>query len=116
MFQRIVNTVEVLAVLATAVFVVMLFANQPDDGGGGAGASGGGPGAELYSANCARCHGSDGGGGIGPQLSDGQVVDEFPDVVDEIDVVTDGRGSMPAFGDRLSSTEIDDVVEYTRTL
>jgi mono/diheme cytochrome c family protein len=116
MFKRIVNTVEVLALLATVVFVIMLFANQSDDGGGGAGAAGSGPGAELYAANCARCHGSDGGGGIGPQLSDGQVADEFPDVADEIDVVTDGEGSMPAFGDRLSPTEIDDVVEYTRRL
>ena len=120
MFKRVVNVVEVLALLATAVFVIMLFANQPD-GPGGAGAGGGaaateGPGAELYSANCARCHGSDGGGGLGPQLSDGRVVDEFPDVLDEIAVVTDGQGSMPAFGDRLSPTEIDGVVEYTRTL
>ena len=113
MFKRFVNAVEILGLLATVVFVVMLFANQPDDGGAGADA---GPGAELYSANCARCHGSDGGGGIGPQLSDGQVVEEFPDAAGEVEVVTDGRGSMPAFGDRLSPAEIDDVVEYTRTL
>ena len=114
MFKRLVNAVEVLALLATAVFVIMLFANRPDGGGGAAATEG--PGAELYSANCARCHGSDGGGGFGPQLSDGQVVDEFPDVLDETAVVTDGEGSMPAFGDRLSPTEIDDVVEYTRSL
>jgi mono/diheme cytochrome c family protein len=115
MLKRLVNAVEVLALLAIVVFVVMLFANQPDDGGSG-GSSTGGPGAEVYAANCARCHGSDGGGGIGPQLSDGQVVEEFPDVASEVEVVTDGRGSMPAFGDRLSATEIDDVVKYTRTL
>ena len=115
MFKRFVNAVEVLGLLAIVVFVVMLFANQPDDGGSG-GASTGGPGAGVYSANCARCHGSDGGGGIGPQLSDGQVVEEFPDIAGEVEVVTDGRGSMPAFGDRLSPAEIDDVVEYTRTL
>ncbi|MGH8986457.1 MAG: c-type cytochrome [Acidimicrobiia bacterium] len=111
MLKRFVNAVEILGLLATAVFVVMLFANQPDDGGGG-----GGAGAELYSANCARCHGGDGGGGVGPQLSGGAVVDEFPDVEGEIEVVADGRGSMPSFGDRLSTAEIDQVVEYTRTL
>jgi len=114
MFTRFVNAVEILGLLAIAVFVVMLFANEPD-AGGGAGA-GGGPGADLYAANCARCHGSDGGGGVGPQLSDGQVVAAFPDVEAEIEVVTDGRGSMPAFGDRLSSAEIDQVVAFTRTL
>jgi mono/diheme cytochrome c family protein len=116
MFKRIVNAIEILGLLAIAVFVVMLFANKPDEGGGAASAGDGGPGAELYSANCARCHGGDGGGGVGPQLSDGQVVAAFPEVEGEIDVVTDGRGSMPSFGDRLSTAEIDQVVEYTRTL
>jgi len=115
MFKRFVNAVEIVGLLAVGVFVVMLFVNEPD-GGDAASAGGGGPGAELYSANCARCHGSDGGGGVGPQLSDGQVVDAFPDAEDEIEVVTDGQGSMPSFGDRLSPTEIDQVVEYTRTL
>jgi mono/diheme cytochrome c family protein len=37
-------------------------------------------------------------------------------VEDEIELVTDGRGSMPAFGGRLSSAEIDRVVAFTRTL
>jgi mono/diheme cytochrome c family protein len=115
MFKRFVNAVEILGLLAIAVFVVMLFANEPDEGGGAA-ASGGGPGAELYSANCARCHGDDGGGGVGPQLSDGEVVAAFPEVEGEIEVVADGRGSMPSFGDRLSTVEIDQVVAYTRTL
>jgi mono/diheme cytochrome c family protein len=40
----------------------------------------------------------------------------FPDVEDEIEVVADGRGSMPSFGDRLSTAEIDRVVTHTRTL
>jgi mono/diheme cytochrome c family protein len=115
MFKRMVNVVEVLALVATAVFVVMLFANQPDDGGGG-GAASDGTGAELYAANCARCHGSGGGGGFGPRLSGGQVVDAFPDAADEIEIVTEGEGSMPAFGNRLTPAEIADVVEYTRTL
>ncbi|HEX6312055.1 MAG TPA: cytochrome c [Acidimicrobiia bacterium] len=114
MFRRFVNAAEVLALLAAAVFVVMLFANQPDDGGRGGGAAAG-PGAELYAANCARCHGAEGGGGIGPRLSDGAVVEAFPDAADEVVVVTDGRGSMPSFAERLSAAEIRDVVEYTRT-
>ena len=114
MFKRIVNGLEVFTLLVVVVFVVMLFANEPGSGGGGA--DGGGPGAEVYAARCAGCHGSNGGGGVGPQLSDGEVVDAFPDVADEIAVVTDGLGRMPAFGDRISAEEIDQVVAYTRTL
>ncbi len=113
MLRRIVNGLEVVALLAIGVFVVMLFANEP--GGGGSG-SAGGPGAEIFAARCAGCHGRDGGGGIGPQLSDGKVVDAYPDAADEATVVTDGQGRMPAFGGRLTPQEIDQVVAYTRTL
>jgi mono/diheme cytochrome c family protein len=111
--KRIVVGAETLALLAVAVFVIMLFANQPVGGGG---ATAGGPGAEVFSSRCASCHGSDGGGGIGPRLSGGAVVDAYPDIADEIDVVAEGKRQMPSFGDRLTSKEIEQVVEYTRTL
>ena len=52
----------------------------------------------------------------GPKLSDGQVVERFPDVEDQIAVVTGGRGGMPSFEGKLSPEEIAAVVEYTRTL
>jgi mono/diheme cytochrome c family protein len=110
--KRIVVGAETLALLAIAVFVIMLFANEPDSGGGSAG----GPGAEVFSSRCASCHGSDGGGGIGPRLSGGAVVDAYPEVAGEIEVVTEGKGQMPAFGDRLTPAEVEQVVEYTRTL
>jgi len=114
MFKRVVNGVEVLALLAAAVFVIMLFANEPRGSGS---SSAGDPGAEVFAAQCARCHGSDGSGGFGPQLSGGKVVEAYPDAEDEIAVVTDGKPvGMPAFGDRLSPEEIDQVVAYTRTL
>jgi mono/diheme cytochrome c family protein len=111
-FKRIVVGAETLALLAIAVFVIMLFANEPDSGGG----SPGGPGAEVFSSRCASCHGSDGGGGIGPRLSGGAVVEAYPEIADEIAVVTEGKGQMPAFGDRLTPAEVEQVVEYTRTL
>ena len=76
MFKRIVNVVEVLAVIAAAVFLVLLFANEPDSGGDGGGGNAS-PGAALFASNCARCHGGDGGGGLGPQLSDGKVADDL---------------------------------------
>ena len=111
MLKRVVNVVEVLALIGAAVFVVMLFANEPS--GSNTPAS---PGAALFSQNCARCHGTDGGGGLGPQLSGGRVVEAFPNVDDQITFVTRGRDGMPPFGSTLSPAQIKQVVEYTRTL
>jgi len=108
--KRIVNAVEVVAAVAALVFVIMLFANEP--GGGGAASSS--PGASVYQASCARCHGADGGGGFGPKLA-GVVAENFPDIEDQIALVTDGKGSMPSFEGDLSEEEIRQVVEYTRT-
>jgi mono/diheme cytochrome c family protein len=110
-FKRIVNVVEVLATVAALVAVIALF--TADGGSGGASAS---TGAALFAANCARCHGSDGGGGIGPQLSDGRVVAAFPRVADQVDFVTQGKDGMPSFGGQLTAAQIDQVVDYTRTL
>jgi mono/diheme cytochrome c family protein len=115
-----VNVVQFFAAASTLAFVVLLFVNEPDEpggsaGGGGAGA-GGVDGAAVFSGSCAGCHGADGSGLSGPPLDDGIVVTNFPDVQDQVDVVTDGRGPMPAFGDRLSAEEIQAVVDYTRTL
>jgi mono/diheme cytochrome c family protein len=108
-FKRVVNVIEVLVLLAAVAFLIALFTN---DGGGETATTG----AALFAANCARCHGSDGGGGIGPQLSDGKVLAAFPDVADEITLVTRGMDGMPAFGGQLSAAQIDQVVDYTRTL
>jgi mono/diheme cytochrome c family protein len=115
MFKRIVNVVEVLAVVAAAVFLVLLFTNEPDSGGGGGRGGNASPGAALFASNCARCHGGDGGGGLGPQLSDGKVVNDLTEA-EEIRVVTNGRSGMPSFGDALSPEEIQQVMAYTRTL
>jgi mono/diheme cytochrome c family protein len=111
MFQRIVNVVEVLALLAAAVFVVMLFANEP-----GSSYTPTTPGAALFAAHCSTCHGADGGGGTGPQLAGGVAKQRFPDIEDQVAFVTQGSGGMPAFGGELSPAQIRQVVEYTRTL
>ena len=112
MFRRLVNVVEVLALAAVAVVVVLLFVNEPDSGSSAPVT----PGAQIYVASCAACHGADGGGGTGPRLDDGAAVQQFPDVEDQIAFVADGSASMPSFGGRLSPAEIRQVVEYTRTL
>jgi len=112
----VVNVVQFFAAASALAFVVLLFVNDPDDGGGSEGGGGPADGATVFSENCAGCHGADAGGGSGPPLDDGIVVTNFPDVQDQIDVVTNGRGPMPSFGDRLSAEEVQAVVDYTRTL
>lgn len=113
-FKRFVTILEIAVGIAALAFVLALFVNEPDDGGGGGGAASTSPGASVYSANCAGCHGADGGGGLGPQLA-GRVVEKFPDAADEVAVVTNGRGGMPSFQGDLTPEQIDEVVEYTRT-
>jgi mono/diheme cytochrome c family protein len=71
-------------------------------------------GQQVYADDCARCHGDAGGGGAGPKLADGNVVDHFPDPAAQAEVIRDGRGSMPAWGSKLTPEEIDAVVRYTR--
>jgi cytochrome c551 len=126
MFRKVVNVVEVLALVAALFVVVMLFVAEPPHGGAtaGKGTTGGAylpetgalptNGAEIYAARCSGCHGSDGGGGSGPRLA-GEVADDFPDVEDQIAFVAKGKGGMPGFRGSLSDADIRLVVEYTRT-
>lgn len=68
---------------------------------------------EVYRANCARCHGQDGGGGIGLSLH--LIEDRLTDE-EQHTVVEAGRKRMPAFQTRLSAEEIDAVVRFTREI
>jgi mono/diheme cytochrome c family protein len=109
-FKRFVTIVEVVVGITALAFVIALFANEPSEESGATKS----PGASIYAASCATCHGNEGQGGVGPVLA-GKVVDKFPDVADQIAVVTDGRGGMPSFGGKLTEEQIAQVVEYTRT-
>ena len=71
-------------------------------------------GREVYSRRCANCHGAGGGGGTGPKLSDGAVIEAYPDAADQREIIADGRNGMPSFAGSLSTTELDAVVRYTR--
>ena len=114
MLKRAVDVVEILVAVAALVFTVLLFTGGDDEGGqADAGDSGPPDGAALYDARCASCHGSDGGGGVGPALNDGAVVASFPDPADQATVIREGRQGMPSFAD-LSDSEIDAIVRYTR--
>jgi len=105
--KRIVDVLQIAALIGAAVFVVLLFANEPDTTAAAT------TGKEVFTANCARCHGPDGEGGVGPRLA-GTVVVEYPDEEDQAAVIRDGRGGMPSFSNRLTPEQISAVVAYTR--
>ena len=71
-------------------------------------------GRDVWSQHCASCHGSGGGGGSGPKLSDGKVAEVFPDAADESQLILDGIGDMPGFAGKLSDSQLEAVVRYTR--
>lgn len=68
----------------------------------------------VYIRHCSSCHGATGGGGRGRKLSEGKVLEAFPDIADQIAVIADGRSSMPAFSGRLSQEELEAVARFTR--
>lgn len=67
----------------------------------------------LFKAKCARCHQADGGGGVGPNLTDQHYLNvksltEIPTILVE-GVIEKG---MPAWGDQLSTTQIVLLTSY----
>ena len=67
---------------------------------------------KLYAQHCAACHGSDGGGGIGPSLKD----DKYRygrDLAAVSESIEKGRpGGMPGFGNQLSAAQIEALANY----
>jgi len=106
-----VRTFVVAAGLAMVLVVAGACGGDDEEAGGGGGAS---TGAEIFSTSCATCHGQDGEGGYGPQLGGGAVAETFPDIEDQIAVITNGRANMPAFEGQLSPEQIRTVAEYER--
>ena len=118
MLKRVVNALELVALLAAATFVVLLFAYRPTAKPAAPAAAAANPlvvGEQVFAANCSTCHGAHGEGAVGPRLSGGAVVRRYPDKADQIAVVTNGRAGMPAWKGRLTPAQIAAVVEYTRT-
>ena len=95
--------------------------------------------AELVYGSCAGCHGGNGGGGIGYQLSNGEVLATFPEVIDQLAHTARGsdaisgqqygdpnrpggarvageRGLMPAQDNSLSLIELEIVVFHERAI
>ena len=130
MLKRIVDAIELLAAALAVVFVVLLFVEKAPgtkaptaaasvyagSTGGTATTAAGPNGARIFSSNCARCHGANGVGGLGPRFAGGAAKKLVPNENTEILVVTQGTGNMPPFGNTLSPEEIKAVVAYIRSL
>jgi cytochrome c oxidase subunit 2 len=95
--------------VAAAVSLVVIAA-----GCGGGGEAQPTTGKGIYVARCATCHGVGGQGGVGPALA-GVVATKYPNIEDQIAIVTNGKGAMPSWRGELTPKEIRKVVEYTRT-
>jgi cytochrome c551 len=94
-----------------ALLPLMLIACGDKDGDSGGAATGDAASGEtLYSSNCAGCHGADGTGVSGPDLTSGLVSGLSDDAIS--DVVANGEGSMPAI--LSDDQDIADVVAYLR--
>mgnify|MGYP001002312646 CR=1 FL=1 len=95
----------------------------------------------LLQANCARCHTNgysygepkeNGGGFYGPRLSEASLTRQFPDKASQIEYVKNGvedgkaygtggvnhwsGGGMPYFANILTDKQIEQIVDYERSL
>ncbi len=68
-------------------------------------------GEDLYRANCAICHGVNGGGAEGPPIIDRS---RTPSEIESI--VRSGRGQMPSFAEKLSDEQIAAIAQYASDL
>jgi len=73
-------------------------------------------GKELYADHCAACHGADGKGGIGPDLTGSDFkYGRTKEAVAES--IRNGRpAGMPAFGNQISAADIDSLSVFVLTL
>jgi len=71
-------------------------------------------GEKVYNAQCAACHRPDGKGAGPIKPLDGSAVVLADDKSQQIMVVLNGRGAMPAWKGTLSDTEIAAVITYTK--
>ena len=79
------------------------------------------PGEAVFKKNCVMCHGADGtaktkmGQKLGAaDLSSNDIQSLSDDAIAQ--TVRNGKGKMPAFGKTLSDDEVNQVVQYVRTL
>ena len=102
MFVRILSSLLVFLTAAMFAFATPAMAGDADSG------------AKIFSANCAACHA--GGRNVinGAKTLQKDALDKYE--MNSIDAiiyqVNNGKNAMPAFKDRLSDAQIDDVATY----
>ena len=79
---------------------------------------------DLFRNNCARCHGADGAGDTplgqtynAPDFTDPDWWRKHSDITSTrslVLIVSHGKGGMPAFGKKLTSSEIRRLVDHVR--
>lgn len=75
------------------------------------------PSEELFKTNCARCHGNNGEGGKGPNLTTEKKKAKWKDSDQKlVDKITKGGFIMPSFRKKLNADEIKSIAAYVRTL
>ena len=95
---------RVVAVIVVLLAVVFAGCSDPADGKYGA---------DLFGATCARCHGSDLAGGVGPPLGAASGAEALTD--EQIaGVISVGPGAMPAFADRFTDAQVESLIDYLR--
>lgn len=70
----------------------------------------------VFQKNCAKCHGDNAEGRHfhGPSLTSGKAAKMSEDDLKKI--ITQGKGHMPKFGEKLSADEIDTLAKQIETL
>jgi len=70
-------------------------------------------GSEIYSSKCTACHGADGNMGIAGAK---KLPESTLGLEEREAIITNGKGTMPAFKNQLDAASIKVVAEYTLTL
>lgn len=74
-------------------------------------------GAALYKSKCQACHGPDGKGSAAGQKMGAKPFSEVKESDKElVEITRNGKGKMPAYKDKLTDEQINEIVKYVRTL
>src|ERR1041384_4866854 len=112
------TTIKGVIVIAMFGLFLALFAGSPSGSPAYAAASDPGGGAEIFAANCAKCHGADGRARTARGKRAGATdftSDWNRDEARGIRIITNGKGEMPSFKGKLSPAEIRSVFNYVST-
>lgn len=71
--------------------------------------------AQIYASRCQACHGKDGKGTpVGKKMGADDISKVKDSEAEIVQVITNGKGKMTAFKDKLSAEEIQAVAKYVK--